>query len=181
MEKIIPIELGGVHLLDLSPTYEWRVCSEKGYVSLSQRYAVANLLDRGDDSNGAEHAIFLCRSRRSPYLVHSLECKLSDLRWKRAARDGGSRALGDDAVIFLPGARLRVPILPSYLHDIDAAETLYEEVCSRRAGSVVGVPGGDPLIDALARRSQKAVDSGDEYLDVFDGLDDVQWSGLKGR
>jgi hypothetical protein len=130
--ELVQIELGGVYLLDLSSTYEWRVCSEKGYVGLSQRYAVANLLDRGDDSNGAAHAIFLCRSSRSPYLVHSLECRISDLRWSRVTRDVGSRAAGDNAVIFLPGTRLRVPILPSYLHDIDAAEMLYEEVDLRR-------------------------------------------------
>jgi hypothetical protein len=150
MEKIIPIELGGVYLLDLSSTYEWRVCSEKGYVSLSQRYAVANLLDRGDDSNGVEHAVFLCRAFRSPYLVHSLECKVSDLRWKRVARDG------DGAAIFLPGARLRVPILPSYLHDIDAAEALHKEVYSRHVHDAISAPGGDPLIGALARWPQKA-------------------------
>jgi hypothetical protein len=127
MEKLIPIELGRVYLLDMAATYEWRVCSEKGYVSLSQRYAVAHLLDRGDDSNGAEHAIFLCRSRRSPYLVHSLECKVSDLRAYH-----GVDTLERSALTFAPGSRLRVPILPSYLHDIDAAETLYEEVDLRR-------------------------------------------------
>jgi hypothetical protein len=172
MEKIIPIELGGIYLLDLSATYEWRVCSEKGYVGLSQRYAVAHLLACDDDPNGVEHAVFLCRSARSPYPVHSLECKFSDLRWGRLPWDEGSRAVGDDAAIFSPGARLRVPILPSYLHDIDAAEMLYEEVHFRHVRDALGVPGGDPLIGALVRRPPSKR--------ILDDMDIIYRNSLKG-
>jgi hypothetical protein len=171
MEKPNSIELGGVYLLDLSPTHEWRIYAKEGYVGLWERYAVAHLLDRGEDPNGDELAIFLCRSIRSSYLVHSLECKFSDLRWERLPWDGGSRTVGVDVAIFSPGTRLHVPILPSYLHDIDVVETLYKEVYFRHVRDALGVPGGDPLIGALVQRPPSKR--------ILDDLDIIHRNSLK--